>query len=201
MTTDVRRPVRFVLDGAVESVENADPNRTVLQYLREDLQRTGTKEGCAEGDCGACTVVVGELHGDRVRCQAVNACIQFLPTLDGKALFTVESLSRPGEPLHPVQQAMVDCHGSQCGFCTPGFVMSLFALYKSGPHPGRRGVDDALAGNLCRCTGYRPIIDAAQRMYELGGALDEDSRNLRSAPAGRATPDETELVETLRELR
>src|SRR4029078_4743752 len=115
-----RVAVRFVLDGEVVALEAVDPTRTVLEFLREDLGRTGTKEGCAEGDCGACTVVVGELDGERVRLRAVNACIQFVATLDGKALFTVESLGGRGAALHPVQQALVDCHGSQCGFCTPG---------------------------------------------------------------------------------
>ena len=158
--------IRFVLDGEIITVEDIDPTRTILQYLREDLRYTGTKEGCAEGDCGACTVVLGELAGeDTLILRAVNSCIQFLPTLDGKQLFTVESLSGPDDPPHPVQKAMVDCHGSQCGFCTPGFVMSLFALYKSKQKPTRKDIDDALAGNLCRCTGYRPIIDAAKKMY------------------------------------
>lgn len=200
MTTEVRRPIRFVLDGEVHSVADVDPNRTVLQYLREDLRRTGTKEGCAEGDCGACTVVIGSLHDGGIRYRAVNACIQFLPTLDGKALFTVESLSAPGSPPHPVQQAMVECHGSQCGFCTPGFVMSLFAFYKSEPSPDRRGVDDALAGNLCRCTGYRPIVDAARRMVELGRADGRDN-NLLTAPAGCRAKDEKALAGRLRRLQ
>jgi xanthine dehydrogenase small subunit len=157
--------ISFVLDGRVIEVENVDPTRTVLQYLREDLRLTGTKEGCAEGDCGACTVVIAELDrsGTGLELRAINSCIQFLPTLDGKELITVESLA--SDSLHPVQQAMVDCHGSQCGFCTPGFVMSLFALYKTQQDPSRRDIDDALAGNLCRCTGYRPIIAAARKMY------------------------------------
>ena len=159
--------IRFVLDGELIELVNVDPTRTVLQFLREDLRYTGTKEGCAEGDCGACTVVVAELDrdGDDVVVRAINSCIQFLPTLDGKELITVESLKRDGD-LHPVQQAMVDHHGSQCGFCTPGFVMSLFALYKTNARPSRRDIDDALAGNLCRCTGYRPIIAAAEAMYD-----------------------------------
>src|SRR5438132_1650878 len=160
--------VRFVLDGEVVTVSDVGPTRTVLNFLREDLSRTGTKEGCAEGDCGACTVVVGELAGDDVRFRSINSCIQCVPTLDGKELITVESLKAINGALHPVQRAMVDCHGSQCGFCTPGFVMSLFALYKSAQKPSRRDINDALAGNLCRCTGYRPIVDAAQKMYEYG---------------------------------
>jgi len=158
--------IQFVLDGALVELRDVDPTRTVLQYLREDLGRTGTKEGCAEGDCGACTVVVAEKCEDGTRLRAINSCIQFLPTLHGKELVTVESLAPAGSELHPVQQAMVDKHGSQCGFCTPGFVMSLFALYETNPSPSRREIDDALAGNLCRCTGYRPIVAAAKAMYD-----------------------------------
>ena len=161
--------VRFLLGHEPRELRDIDPNLTVLNYLREAERRTGTKEGCAEGDCGACTVVLGELEGDRMRYRAVNACILFTPQLDGKQLITVEHLRRPDGSLHPVQQAMVECHGSQCGFCTPGFVMSLFALYRSEQLPDRRRILDVLAGNLCRCTGYRPIVDAARRMYELGG--------------------------------
>jgi xanthine dehydrogenase small subunit len=162
--------IRFVLDGEVIELRDIDPTLTVLQYLREYRRRTGTKEGCAEGDCGACTVVLGELHGPDLRFRAVNACIQFVPTLDGKALITVESLKARDGRLHPVQQAMIECHASQCGFCTPGFVMSLYALYQTESSLTREQIQDALAGNLCRCTGYRPIIDAAQRMYDVGHA-------------------------------
>src|ERR1700761_1309703 len=163
--------IRFYHQGTVREVAGVPATRTVLQYLREDLRCTGTKEGCAEGDCGACTVVVGELdaHG-ALALKAVNACIQFLPTLDGKALFTVEDLRAADGALHPVQQAMVDCHGSQCGFCTPGFVMSMWALYENQPAaaglPTRDEINPALSGNLCRCTGYRPIVDAAQKMFD-----------------------------------
>ena len=166
--------IRFVLDGELVEVRNPDPTRTVLQYLREDLRKIGTKEGCAEGDCGACTVVIVEVDrsGKQLQVRAINSCIQFLPTLDGKELITVESLRRSDGSLHPVQQALVDCHGSQCGFCTPGFVMSLFALYKNNAEPTRREIDDTLAGNLCRCTGYRPIIDAAEKMYGYRTAKD-----------------------------
>jgi xanthine dehydrogenase small subunit len=167
-----RDVIRFVLDGEVIELRDIDPTLTVLRYLREYCRRTGTKEGCAEGDCGACTVVLGELHGSHLRFRAVNACIQFVPTLDGKALITVESLKTRDGRLHPVQQAMIECHASQCGFCTPGFVMSLYALYKTESDPTREQIQDALAGNLCRCTGSRPIIDAAQRMYHLGHSED-----------------------------
>jgi xanthine dehydrogenase small subunit len=200
------RTVRFVLDGEVRTVRDVAPTRTVLQYLRENLGRTGTKEGCAEGDCGACTVVLAELAGRKVRYRAINSCIQFLPTLDGKALITVESLRRRrGGALHPVQQALADGHGSQCGFCTPGFVMSLFALYKTDPAPNRTAVNDALAGNLCRCTGYRPIIDAAQAMYPLGRAIPASEQGWIEAPAGSkskaAKAAESELAGQLSGLR
>ena len=158
--------IRFVLNGDVIETSVTDPTRTVLQFLREDLRLTGTKEGCAEGDCGACTVVVVEVDssGDDVVVRTVNSCIQFLPTLDGKELITVEGLRGDDGALHPVQQALVDEHGSQCGFCTPGFVMSLYELYRNNSKPTRREIDDALSGNLCRCTGYRPIVDAAHKM-------------------------------------
>jgi len=178
--------VRFLLDGERIELEVADPTRTLLQYLREDLRRVGSKEGCAEGDCGACTVVIAELVSDTLRYRAVNACIQFLPTLDGKALFSVESLKASDGSLHPVQQSMVDHHGSQCGFCTPGFVMSMFALYHNNPAPTRTDIDDALSGNLCRCTGYRPIVDACLHMY-----TDYE----------RVELDEAGLIAGLRELR
>lgn len=177
MSTATTDRVRFLLDGEVVELRDIDPTRTVLQYLREDLHRTGTKEGCAEGDCGACTVVVNEADGNGgLRTRAINACIQFLPTLDGKELLTVESLRAADGSLHPVQQAMVDCHGSQCGFCTPGFVMSMFALYKNAADPDRVAIDDALAGNLCRCTGYRPIVDAARDMYRRAPKQADDWR-------------------------
>ncbi len=158
--------IRFILDEELIEVGDVAPTRTLLEYLREDLGRVGSKEGCAEGDCGACTVVIADADGDRLRYRAVNACIQFLPTLDGKALFTVESLKAANGGLHPVQQAMVDHHGSQCGFCTPGFIMSMFALYQQNQKPGREEIDDALSGNLCRCTGYRPIIDACLHLQD-----------------------------------
>jgi xanthine dehydrogenase small subunit len=151
--------IRYLLDGEVREASGADPTRTLLEHLRGDLRRTGTKEGCAEGDCGSCTVLVGGLdESGEVSWRPVNACIQFLPMIDGKALVTVESLARGGP--HPVQQAMVDHHASQCGYCTPGVVMAMYARCI-----GACGADGPLgevfAGNLCRCTGYGPIIEAA----------------------------------------
>jgi xanthine dehydrogenase small subunit len=159
--TDAAASVRFVLDGKVVTAQDVAPTTTLLQYLREHLGRSGTKEGCAEGDCGACTTVVGELRAGRIEYCAINSCIRFLPTLDGKEIVTAESLQAQDGSLHPVQRAMVEHHASQCGFCTPGFVMSLFAMYLRNEQPTREQVVDALSGNLCRCTGYRPIIDSA----------------------------------------
>ena len=158
--------IRFIRAGQIEELDHCEPTRTVLEYLREDKGLTGTKEGCTEGDCGACTVVIGELHEGTIRYRAVNSCIQFLPSLDGKQLITVEDLGNPDDGLHAVQQAMVEQHGSQCGFCTPGFVMSIFAMYhdQTKASVGREDIDLGLAGNLCRCTGYAPIVRAAQQV-------------------------------------
>ncbi|WP_374764769.1 xanthine dehydrogenase small subunit [Yunchengibacter salinarum] len=172
--------IRFLMDGEIHTLRDVDPTMTVLDWLRYEAARTGTKEGCAEGDCGACTVVLGTLsaNGETIETRAVNACILFLPVLDGKELITVESLKdRESGALHPAQQAMVETHGSQCGFCTPGFVMSLYALdrqVKAGTgDTSLNTVNDCLAGNLCRCTGYGPIIEAAGR---LGGGPDHLDR-------------------------
>lgn len=162
----MRQTVSFYLNGLLQTVRPASPTQTVLQYLREQAGLPGTKEGCAEGDCGACTVTEAALDPDgQVVFRSINACIRFLPTLDGRAIWTVEGLSAENQALHPVQQAMVDHHASQCGFCTPGFVMSLYTMYCNGQRrPVREEVLDNLSGNLCRCTGYRPIIDAAMAM-------------------------------------
>ncbi|MDE2612503.1 MAG: xanthine dehydrogenase small subunit [Burkholderiales bacterium] len=206
MLEDSPRPIRFVFRGQTVEVPAAEPTRSVLQWLREDARACGSKEGCAEGDCGACTVIVAELADavqgdsravvrDGVALRPVNACIRFLPTLDGKALLTVEDLagSGPDATLHPAQQALLDTHGSQCGFCTPGFAVSMAISHErhrcSGRRPGRAELADDLAGNLCRCTGYRPILDAAERMGEQpqhGLALEglaDALRALQTAPA------------------
>ncbi|HTY48842.1 MAG TPA: xanthine dehydrogenase small subunit [Steroidobacteraceae bacterium] len=183
--TNASTAVRFLLDGVVVTVDSPPPTLTVLEYLREHARRTGTKEGCAEGDCGACTVVLGEPDGTGgVRHRAINSCIRFLATIDGCELITVESLQAADGTLHPVQQAMVDCHASQCGFCTPGFVMSLYALYLANPAPTAEEVVEALAGNLCRCTGYRPLIEAGCRM----GAYPEPGHRSRAQAHADGAP-------------
>ena len=165
------RPLTFVHRGQLVTLSHVPPDRTLLELLREDLGLTGTKEGCGEGDCGACTVVLGDAVHGRVRYQAVNACIRLAHSLNGMALWTVQDLAQADGTLHPAQQALLQCHGSQCGFCTPGFAMSMFALYQNNVCQGRpvsRALaQEALSGNLCRCTGYRPILDAAQQMGSL----------------------------------
>jgi xanthine dehydrogenase small subunit len=156
--------------GQAVTLDNVPPDRTLLEVMREDLHCTGTKEGCGEGDCGACTVVLGEAFGGQLQYKAINSCIRLAHSVQGMAVWTTEDLVSPQGELHPAQKAMVQCHGSQCGFCTPGFVMSLFGMYQNSK--GGLGIDRAqavadLSGNLCRCTGYRPIFDAAQQMGSL----------------------------------
>lgn len=159
--------IQFLLNQTLRTEHALDPNLTVLNYLREHVGKPGTKEGCASGDCGACTVVVGELSTDsegreQLRYRSLNSCLTFVASLHGKQLISVEDLKHQGQ-LHSVQKAMVECHGSQCGFCTPGFVMSLFALQKNSSEANAHQAHEALAGNLCRCTGYRPILAAAEQ--------------------------------------
>nr|WP_295777874.1 xanthine dehydrogenase small subunit [Rhodoferax sp.] len=187
------KPLRFFRRGEIVSLPAVDTNRTLLEVLREDLHSCGTKEGCGEGDCGACTVVVAEADGAGLKYSAINSCIRLAHSIDGMALWTVEDIAPtlatacaalPGAAagvatLHPVQQAMVECHGSQCGFCTPGFVMSLFGQYQTktckGQAISRADAQGALSGNLCRCTGYRPILDAAEAMQALPIARIDES--------------------------
>jgi len=176
--------IHFLLNGTERVIRDPEPNLTILQYLRTVEYATGTKEGCAEGDCGACTVVLGEALVDRMRYRAINACIALVGQLDGKLLLTIEGLAGPDGTLHPVQQAMVDLHGSQCGFCTPGFVMAMFAWHHSGEASDDEHIHDMLAGNLCRCTGYRPIVEACRR---IGGVANDRFARDEAALAARLT--------------
>jgi xanthine dehydrogenase small subunit len=194
------KPLRFIRRGAIVSLAGVRPDRTLLALLREELGLKEVKEGCNSGDCGACTVVLAELEGDALRWRASNSCIRLAHSIDGMAVWTAGDLAQDplltldGADLHPVQQAMVDAHGSQCGFCTPGMVMSLFALQQqssldAGP-PSRARIEQALSGNLCRCTGYRPILDAAQAMAALpqarvdAAALAARLAEIAQPPAG-----------------
>ena len=164
----VRSEIRFLLNDQEVSLSSLGASDTLLDFLRLDQRLTGTKEGCAEGDCGACTVLVGRLLEGALRYEAVNACIRFVASLDGCHVVTIEHLRGSNGDLHPVQKAMVEEHGSQCGFCTPGFVMSLYALWMEVPDPTVQQIETALQGNLCRCTGYAPIIRAAHAISRHG---------------------------------
>jgi len=166
-----KNAIRLLINDKLVSITDVEPSLNLLSYLRNYLRLNGSKEGCAEGDCGACTVVIGELVNGSLRLKTINSCIQWLSALDGKAVFTVEYLRQADNSLHPVQQAMVESHGSQCGFCTPGFVMSLWQIYNehtaSGTTVTERQLRYGLSGNLCRCTGYKPIIEAGLNMFDL----------------------------------
>ncbi|OAP40108.1 FAD-binding molybdopterin dehydrogenase [Sinorhizobium glycinis] len=168
MTIEIRDTIRFRLNEREVELADVSPVQTLLDFLRIDRNLRGTKEGCAEGDCGACTVLVGRLNDGRLKYESVNACIRFVASLDGCHVVTVEALAQPDGPLHPVQQAMVDTHASQCGFCTPGFVMSLYGLWMENPKPSVQEIEKALQGNLCRCTGYAAIIRAAEAISSIG---------------------------------
>ena len=181
--------LQFVWRGEIVTLPHVPPPRTLLQLLREDLNHSATKEGCNEGDCGACTVVLAELHGEQVRYNAVNSCIRMAHAINGMALWTAADLTAPDGTPHPVQQALHQCHASQCGFCTPGFAMSLFGLYQNrvlkDQPVSRTQAQTALSGNLCRCTGYRPILDAAEQMGALPPVHVDEAR-LREQLAGIA---------------
>ena len=158
--------VQFLLNGKPCSADNAPPSMTVLDWLRTRARLTGTKEGCAEGDCGACTIVLGREVDGSLQLRAVNSCLMMLPQIDNRAVFTVEGLAAADGALHPVQQAMIDTDATQCGFCTPGFVMAMFAFHHGGEPADSATVHEALAGNLCRCTGYRSIVEACRRVAQ-----------------------------------
>ena len=171
LTDQKTHSLRFIKRGQIVTLDNVPPSRTLLDVLREDLGSTATKEGCGEGDCGACTVVLSEAAGGKLTHKAVNSCIRLAHSVNGMAVWTAEDIAESKNRLHPVQEAMVQCHASQCGFCTPGFVMSLFAMYQNHTCKGhaisRELAQAELSGNLCRCTGYRPIFDAAQMLDTL----------------------------------
>jgi xanthine dehydrogenase small subunit len=175
-------PVRFLINGQPHAEAGVAPTVTVLDYLRTVMHLTGTKEGCAEGDCGACTIMVGRVVDGRLRYDAVNSCLMMVPQLDGAAVVTVEGMAAPDGALHPVQQAMVESDGTQCGFCTPGFIMAMAAFRQGGEPTDETLIHEALAGNLCRCTGYRPIVEACKRAA--GGPPD---RIATAAPATAKT--------------
>ena len=223
MTTT--RPLQFIRRGQRVTLHDVPPDRTLLDLLREDLHHTGTKEGCGEGDCGACTVVLGESHTRAdgqagITYRAINSCIRLAHSIDGMALWTVEDLARDpliqpvadaavaaADTLHPVQQAMVACHGSQCGFCSPGFVMSLFGMYQNrvcqGESVTREMAQEDLSGNLCRCTGYRPIFDAAQQMEKLPRVMVDEPAllaRLQALSAPQPAPDGYQAPTTLAAL-
>jgi len=160
----VSNSIKFIFENKIKEIKNPDPNETILNHIRLELKKTGTKEGCAEGGCGACTVVVGELKKNKIIYKAINSCIAFTTSLEGKHLLVVEDLTQKNGSLHPVQSAMINFHGSQCGFCTPGFIMSLFSMYKNKTSYDKKTIEESISGNLCRCTGYRPIIDAAKSL-------------------------------------
>src|SRR6476661_2471667 len=172
--------VRFLLNGKPYSEDSAPPSMTVLDWLRTRARLTGTKEGCAEGDCGACTIVLGREVDGSLRFQAVNSCLMMLPQIDNRAVFTVEGLAAADAALHPVQQAMIDTDATQCGFCTPGFVMAMFAFHHGGEPAQEPSIHEALAGNLCRCTGYRSIVEACRRV-----AAGPDDRFMAQKPLTR----------------
>lgn len=181
----IRSELRFLLNGEDVALADVAPDATLLDFLRLSRSLKGTKEGCAEGDCGACTVLVGRLSNGKLVYESVNACIRFLGSLDGTHAVTVEHLRGEGGQLHPVQQAMVDFHGSQCGFCTPGFVMSLYALWMKSPDPSNAEIEKALQGNLCRCTGYEAIVRAALAISSYGKAAKDPLAVERKAITAR----------------
>jgi len=164
--------IEFILNDELITINDIDINTTVLEYLRNYKNLKGTKEGCASGDCGACTAVVAEVKNNNLKYKNINTCITLLYTLHSKQLITVEHVE--SKYLHPVQQSMVDNDGAQCGFCTPGFIMSMYTMHKNKINPTNSNINRFLSGNLCRCTGYRPIKDALKNLKKYK-SLNSDS--------------------------
>ena len=181
----VSHAIRFILNDEEITLSDVAPDQTLLDFLRLEKRLRGSKEGCAEGDCGACTVLVGRVMNDEIIYDSVTACIRFVASLHGTHVVTVEHLAARDGTLHPVQQAMVDEHGSQCGFCTPGFVMSLYGLWMRNPNPSQGAIEKALQGNLCRCTGYAPIIRAGKAISSYGAPEADPLRAERIALKAR----------------
>ena len=192
------RSLRFIRRGQIVTLQNIPPTRTLLEVLREDMHCTGTKEGCGEGDCGACSVVVAEADGNGLKYSTINSCIRLAHSIDGMALWTVEDLADSHGQPHPAQEALVQCHGSQCGFCTPGFAMSLFGMYQNhtckGEAISREQAQHGLSGNLCRCTGYRPILDAAQSMQTFPLRQVDEATILSNMKLLALAPQEQEIA-------
>ncbi|RJX75550.1 xanthine dehydrogenase small subunit [Vibrio sinensis] len=191
--------ITFLLNQEIRHEDNLSPNMTVLNYLRNQVTKKGTKEGCGSGDCGACTVVLGEVVDGALQYRSVNSCLTFISALHGKQLITVEDLQN-NDSLHPVQKALVDFHGSQCGYCTPGFIMSMFALGKNKPNADKEDVMESLAGNLCRCTGYRPIVDAALSLSTDQPLIDQFAQLERETIAKLTEIQDTEATLALGNL-
>ena len=169
--------IEFLLNDELITLNDLDTNTTVLEYLRNYKNLKGTKEGCASGDCGACTAVLAEIKNNKLKYKSINTCITLLYTLHSKQLLTVEHIE--SKYLHPVQQSMVDNDGAQCGFCTPGFVMSMYAMHKNKIKPTNENINKYLSGNLCRCTGYRPIKDALKNLKKYKNLNTDSSENLK----------------------
>ncbi len=177
---EYKKSIKFILNEREVELSNFSPNLTLLDFMRLDRGMIGTKEGCNEGDCGACSVLIGKIKNGKIEYMSANSCICFVGTLNGTHIITIEYLQKINPPLHPIQKAIIDYHGSQCGFCTPGIIMSLYGLFLQNPKPSEENIKIALQGNLCRCTGYAPIIRAAISLSQNDALSDDRLKNHQS---------------------